>query len=318
VIAAAAVIILVALVLYAVFGGADFGGGVWDLLATGPRRAAQRDLVSAAIGPVWEANHVWLIFAIVAMFTCFPLAFADIGVGLYAPLTLALIGIVLRGAAFAFSHSPGGGWTAGAWTIVFRIASLLTPFFFGDAVGALAGGRYAWTSPFALAVGAFAVAVTAQIAAVFLLLETNDSALLADFRRRAVRTTVVVWFLGLVPAAVAAARALPLFTALLHPAALAAIALALTAGVVTIAAVWRGADRTARVAVALEATAILAGWFGAQAPDLVPGRLSLIAAAAPAATLSAFLIATVIGAAIVGPSLALLFRVFKSSPRKAA
>lgn len=311
---AAAIVVLVALVLYAVFGGADFGGGVWDLLASGPRRDAQREAVTRAIGPVWEANHVWLIFAIVTLFTCFPLAFADLSIGLYAPLSIALVGIVLRGAAFAFRHYAGDGVTARAWTHVFGISSLLTPFFLGDAVGALATGRYAWTSPFALAVGVFAVAVCAQIAAIFLLLETGDRALLGDFRRRAIRATLAVWCLGLVPIGIAAAFGAPLFGSLQRPIAAGAVLTALLAGIVAIVCVRQRRDGAARIAVGVEAVAILAGWFGAQAPDLVPGRLSIAAAAAGDATLAAFLVATVVGAAIVVPSLVLLFRVFKSAP----
>src|SRR5947208_14728496 len=119
-------VIFVALNAYAVLGGADFGGGVWDLLALGPRKARQRELIAEAIGPVWEANHVWLILAIVLLFTCFPPAFARLGTRLHIPLSLVLIGIVLRGSAFTF-------WRYGAdeeqrnWGMVFAIASLMTP-----------------------------------------------------------------------------------------------------------------------------------------------------------------------------------------------
>ncbi len=315
---AAALVVLIALVLYAVLGGADFGGGVWDLFASGPRRKAQREAVSAAIGPVWEANHVWLIFAIVTLFTCFPLAFADFSIGLYVPLTIALIGIVLRGAAFVFRHYAGDGTTARAWTVVFGVASLLTPFFLGDAVGALATGSYAWTSPFATAIGVFAVAVSAQIAAVFLVVETTDRELINDFRRRAVRATLAVWVLGLVPMGIAAMTAMPLFGALQRPFAAGAVLVALLAGVAVIVCVRQHRDRAARIAVGVEAVAILGGWFGAQAPDMVPGHLSIAAAAASDATLAAFLVAAAIGAALVVPSLVLLFRVFKSEPRPAA
>ena len=168
----AALVGLGALVLYAILGGADFGGGVWDLLATGPRAAQQRSAISDAIGPVWEANHVWLIYAVVLLFTCFPVAFAGIATALYAPLSLALVGIVLRGAAFVFrNYASDVPQVATTWTAVFGIASLATPFFLGATVGALATGRYAWMSPFALSVGLFAVAVCAQIAAVFILLD---------------------------------------------------------------------------------------------------------------------------------------------------
>jgi cytochrome d ubiquinol oxidase subunit II len=305
-----------AMSLYAVLGGADFGGGVWDLLASGPRAGAQRAAITAAIGPVWEANHVWLIFAIVASFTCFPAAYADVEIGLYAPLSFALVGIVLRGAAFVFrnyaSDAPG---IARTWTVVFGAASLLAPFFLGDALGALATGRYAWTSPFALAVGAFAVTICAQIAATFILHEIDDASLRDDFRRRAIRATVAVWVVGAIPVALAAASERAVFVALLHPVALVAIGVALAAGLATIACVATQRDLSARIAVALEAVAVLGGWFGGQAPALVPGRFTFSSAAAGDATIDAFLITSAVGAALLIPSLVLLFRVFKAPAR---
>ena len=173
----------IAMSLYAVLGGADFGGGVWDLLATGPRRAEQRSAITTAIGPVWEANHVWLIFVIVTSFTCFPAAYADVEIGLYAPLSFALVGIVLRGAAFVFrNYAQDSPSLARTLTVVFGVASLLAPFFLGDALGGLATGRYAWTSPFALAVGVFAVTMCAQVAAVFIIKEIGAGDLRNDFR----------------------------------------------------------------------------------------------------------------------------------------
>jgi cytochrome d ubiquinol oxidase subunit II len=308
----AALIGLSAMVLYAIFGGADFGGGVWDLLATGPRREAQREAVTHAIGPVWEANHVWLIFAIVTLFTCFPPAFADISTYLNAPLSFALVGIVLRGAAFVFRNyaqvSPG---MVRAWTVVFGIASLLTPFWLGDAVGALATGHYAWFSPFAFSVGLFALVVCAQIAAVFLVGEISDDALRYDFRRRAIRATYAVWIVGLIPAIIARFAEPSLYAALLTPRAAIAIIAALVCGPIVAFTVHRGSRTIARIAVGAEAFAILAGWFGAQAPALVPGHFTLTNAASGDATIVAFLIACGAGAVFLIPSLVLLFAVFK-------
>jgi cytochrome bd ubiquinol oxidase subunit II len=305
-------VVLAAIVLYAVFGGADFGGGVWDVFASGPRRRAQRDAISHAIGPVWEANHVWLIFTIVALFTCFPAAYADVATNLYAPLTLALLGIVLRGAAFVFrnyaSDSPA---LARSLTVVFGTASILAPFFLGDAAGAVATGSYAWTSPFALSVGLFAVTLCAQVAAVFLLSETDDPVLRADFRRRAIRATIAVWIAGLLSAAFAGAAEPAFFTALASPAALAAIGVALVLGIVVMLLVARGRDLAARVAVGAEVLAVLAGWFGAQAPALVPGKWTIVSAASEPEVLAAFLIAAACGAVVLIPSLVLLFRIFK-------
>ena len=311
----AALVPAVALALYAVFGGADFGGGVWDLLASGPRRRAQRNAVSHAIGPVWEANHVWLIFALVALFTCFPPAYADLATGLNAPLTLALVGIVLRGAAFVFrNHALDATVLARSWTAVFGAASIVAPFFLGDAAGALATGRYAWTSPFALATGAFAVALCAQTAAVFLLRESDDRALRDDFRRRAVRATFAVWMLGLVPALLAWSWEPAVFAALSAPVARVTIAVAMLLGIVVIVLVAKHRDTLARAAVGAQVVAVLAGWFGAQAPSLVPGRWTYAQSAASPEMLQAFLAISAGGAVVLIPSLLLLFAVFKRRP----
>jgi cytochrome d ubiquinol oxidase subunit II len=315
-VAAVAAVGLVALTLYAVLGGADFGGGVWDLLATGPRAHQQRAAIAGAIGPVWEANHVWLIFVVVLLFTCFPLAFADLGSGLFAPLSFALLGIVLRGAAFVFrNYATDAPALRGSWTAAFGAASLIAPFFLGDAAGAVATGRYAWTSPFAIAVGLFAVAVCAQVAAVFMLAEIAPGLLRDDFRRRAVRATLAVWILGAVPALIAARTEPALAAELQRPYALAAVIVALLAGLAVIACVGLHRDAIARVAVVVEAAAILGGWFGAQAPEIVPGRYTFASAAASDAMIDAFLIATAFGAIVLVPSLALLFRLFKAQPR---
>jgi cytochrome d ubiquinol oxidase subunit II len=306
----------IAMSLYAVLGGADFGGGVWDLLATGPRRAEQRAAITAAIGPVWEANHVWLIFVIVTSFTCFPAAYSDVEIGLYAPLSFALVGIVLRGAAFVFrNYAQDAPFLARTLTIVFGVASLLAPFFLGDALGALATGSYAWTSPFALAVGLFAVTICAQIAAVFIIKEIAESALRSDFRTRAIRATIAVWITGAIPVAIAAMREPAIIGELLHPVALAAVGIALIAGLAVIACVIAHRATLARAAVAIEAVAVLGGWFSGQAPALVPGKYTFTSAAASDAMLIAFLIASACGAVLLIPSLVLLFRVFKAPAR---
>lgn len=315
-VAAAVAVGGLAMTLYAVFGGADFGGGVWDLLATGPRRVQQRAAITAAIGPVWEANHIWLIFALVTSFTCFPAAFADATTGLYPPLSFALVGIVFRGAAFVFrNYMSGAPRLERSWTVVFGIASLLAPFFLGDALGALATGRYAWTSPFALSVGLFAVAMCAQIAAVFILPEVDGAELRTDFRIRAIRATVAVWIAGALPIVLAFATEPSLFPALRHPAALGAGGLAVAAGLATIGCVALCRDVAARFAVGIEAVAVLGGWFGAQAPALVPGRFTFAGAAASDAMIDAFLVASACGAVLVIPSLVLLFRIFKAPAR---
>ena len=138
---AVAAVILFSLTAYALLAGADFGGGVWDLLASGPRRRAQRALIADAIGPIWEANHVWLILVVVLLFTCFPPAFASLGIVLHIPITLMLIGIVLRGSAFTFrSYGSERSETQRRWGTIFAIASVVTPVLLGVCVGAVAAG----------------------------------------------------------------------------------------------------------------------------------------------------------------------------------
>lgn len=309
-------IILVALTAYVLFGGADFGGGVWDLLASGPRKTAQRELVTHAIGPVWEANHVWLILAIVLLFTCFPTAFARIAIVLHVPLTLMLIGIVLRGSAFVFQSYGGGGGR------VFATASLITPILLGIAVGSIVAGGvreagsmgegyYAsyiapWLTPFGVAVGLFALACFAFLAAVYLTLEADHEGLREDFRRRALTSGAAV--VG------TAGVGLALFHGVLavHPGFVVLAALALLG---TLGALVRRRYTRARLGAAVAVTLIVWGWGVAQYPDVLPPDLTIAAAAAPAITLRLALIAVLAGAVLLLPSLYYLLRVFKLSRR---
>jgi cytochrome d ubiquinol oxidase subunit II len=309
-----AVVAVVAIALYAIFGGADFGGGVWDVLASGPRRAQQQEIIGHAIGPVWETNHVWLIFMIVLLFTCFPPAFASISIGLYTPLTFVLVGIILRGAAYAFrSQAYDAARVSQLWGHVFGIASIVAPFFFGTCIGGLTVGHFAWTSPFALAVGALAVALCSQVAAVFLTCEVRGP-VRQDFRARGMTVTVVVAAVGAIALGVAAATAPAVFVALTKPQSIPGIATAMVLGFVVIGALWYRRYGFARIAVAAEAVAILVGWYASQTPYLIPGELTYAQAAAPPETLRAFLVLAACGSALLVPSLLLLFRVFKSEP----
>src|SRR6266567_3763835 len=182
------ILLWLALIAYAVLGGADFGGGIWDFFAFGQEAERQRRLIGQALGPVWEANHVWLIFLIVGLFTLFPPAFEALSIALFFPLGLALIGIVLRGAAFIFRYyaMDAKGPFAYAWGWVFSISSFMTPYFLGAAAAAVASGQLdavegsvqvnlgsAWTTPFALAIGAMAVALCSTLAAVYLTVEAK-------------------------------------------------------------------------------------------------------------------------------------------------
>ena len=204
-------VMIAALVLYALLGGADYGGGVWDLFAFGPRARAQRRLIAEAISPVWEANHVWLILVIVILFTAFPPAFAAIATALHIPITLLLIGIVLRGAAFTFrTYDVQRDDVQRRWSLVFSIASIITPILLGTILGAIASGTIrvengsvtsgffnSWLAPFPFAVGCFALALFAFLAAVYLTLETRERELQEGFRRRALASGVAVGLLAL-------------------------------------------------------------------------------------------------------------------------
>ena len=199
--------ILAALVLYALLGGADFGGGIWDLLAWGPRKREQRALIEHAIGPIWEANHVWLILVVVVLFTAFPAAFAAVSIALFVPLVLLLLGIVLRGAAFTFrTYDRPDDRVQARWGAIFSGSSVLAPLVLGVVVGALASGRlrvaadgaepFAWVAPFPLAVGLFAAALFAFLAATYLAVEAAGP-LREDFRRRALGAGVAVFLCAL-------------------------------------------------------------------------------------------------------------------------
>ncbi|HSD22393.1 MAG TPA: cytochrome d ubiquinol oxidase subunit II [Anaeromyxobacter sp.] len=313
---------LAALVLYALLAGADFGGGIWDLLATGPRKKAQRDLVEHAIGPIWEANHVWLILVVVLLFTGFPRAFAAISITLFVPLVLLLFGIVLRGAAFTFrTYDNPEDRVQVRWGLVFSGSSVLAPLVLGVVVGALASGRLAgppegvdplaWLAPFPIAVGFFAAAVFAFLAATYLAVEAKGP-LQEDFRRRAIGAGVAVFVVAAVAGALSWAEAPLVFAGLTRrgfslPLHVATAIAAVTAFV----ALFRRHYRLARAAAAAQVTLIVLGWGASQYPYLVVPELTLTEAAAPKATLVPVLWALAAGAVVLFPSLYLLFRVFK-------
>ena len=304
-------VVLICIMLYAVLGGADYGGGVWDLFASGKRREEQREAIGLAMGPVWETNHMWLIFAMVTLFTCFPPVFAKLSVALFVPLTLALAGIVTRGAAFAFrGPATRDLFVHKVWGVVFGVASLLTPFLFGAAAAGVATGTFNWLAPFSLAVGLFAVALCAQAAAVFLGAETRGD-LQSDFAKRAIRSSVAVAVAGPIALLVSDIRNPAIFHALLV--AWPAVALAMAAGLAVLRLVWTRHFRMARVVTGIEVISILAGWYVAEAP-MLGTNLGLREIAAPYVTIVTYLWIALIGSLFLIPSLWLLFSVFKREP----
>ena len=323
---AAAALLWLSLTAYAVLAGADFGGGVWDIFAFGPRARAQREAVASAMGPVWEANHVWLIFMITGLFTTFPIAFGFLGVALYVPMTIALAGIVLRGAAFAFrAHGREAVGPLSPWGVVFGGSSILAPFFLGTAAAAVASGAIrisggnvvsgfgaGWSTPFAIVVGLMAVSLCAYLAAAYLMVETeNDPELQSDFRKRALAASAASGLFALVGLWMAYALE-PRVWADLTGNGLLLLLLALINGPIALWGVLRLRPRIARLAVAAQVALVLWAWAAGQWPYLVPPDLTISAGAAPAATLSAWLVVITVGMALVIPSLVLLFRVFKA------
>jgi cytochrome bd ubiquinol oxidase subunit II len=317
---------LVSLTLYSLLGGADYGGGVWDLFARGPRANDQRALIAHAIGPIWEANHVWLILVIVILFTAFPHAFATIATALHIPLSLLLIGIVLRGSAFTFrTYGSQRDSVQRRWSYVFSIASIVTPVFLGVIVGAIASGTIhlengsvasgfirPWLAPFPFAVGFFALSLFAFLAAVYLTLETTDRGLQDDFRLRALVSGVAVGALALIVFLLSGTYAPKIRAGI--TASLWAIPLHIATAVCALGAfgaLWRRKYGLARLCAAGQVTLILWGWALAQFPYLVEPNIMIQSAAAPPATLRLLLLALGAGALILFPSFYYLFRVFK-------
>ena len=319
-------VMVAALVLYALLGGADYGGGVWDLFAFGPRARRQRELIAEAISPVWEANHVWLILVIVVLFTAFPPAFAVIATALHIPLTLMLIGIVLRGTAFTFrTYDVQRDDVQRRWSRVFSIASIITPILLGTILGAIASGTIrvengavtsgflrSWLAPFPLSVGFFALALFAFLAAVYLTVEAPERELQEDFRWRALLSGVVVGLLALTVFMLAKTGA-PTVRAGISRTWWALGLHLLTAIFATSAfvALWTRRYRVARFCAAAQVTMILLGWAFAQFPNLVEPDLTISSAAAPPLTLELLLAALILGALVLFPSYYYLFRIFK-------
>jgi cytochrome d ubiquinol oxidase subunit II len=315
-------VILAALILYALLGGADFGGGIWDLLASGPRKAAQRTLIEHAIGPIWEANHVWLILVVVVLFSAFPAAFAAVSIALFVPLVLLLLGIVLRGAAFTFrTYEKPGDRVQEGWGLVFSSSSVLAPVVLGTIVGALASGRlrvaaegtepWAWAAPFPLSVGLFAAALFAFLAATYLAVEA-EGALREDFRRRALGAGVVVFLCAALSGALSWREAPLVFEGLVHRGWSLPFHVATGAAAgAALALLVLGRVRAARAAAVAQVALIVIGWGASQYPYLVVPDLTLASASAPRVVQAALLWALAAGALLLFPALYALFRIFK-------
>ena len=315
-----AAILWAGVTLYAIFGGADFGAGVWDFLAgSGERAMGVRAQIDRSIGPVWEANHVWLIFVLVVLWTAFPTLFSAVMTTLYIPLALAALGIVLRGAGFAFRHALPGPVERPA-TRIFGLASVLTPFFLGTVVGAIASGAVpaqgdgdptgSWTGFLPLTTGVLFVLVAAYTAAVFLVRDSGaagDEDLRGYFERRALAAALVAGAAAVVGVIALHTDGRYVYDGLTSWPGVALVALSAACGVIALVLLVTGRNRGLRAAAVGAGTAVIWGYFAAVFPYVLPTSLTISQAAGASATLTAVIIVFGVAAITVIPALILLY-----------
>jgi cytochrome bd ubiquinol oxidase subunit II len=318
------VFILVGIAAYTVLSGADFGAGLWTLVPGGGQAgaAATRDHTRHAIGPVWEANHVWLIFVLTVAWTCYPGAFGSIVSTLAVPLLIAAIGIIFRGTAYALRSQFSRDEEHGVRLVeyLFALSSVLTPFALATVIGAIATGRVpvgnargdeitSWLNPVSVLAGVLAVAFSGYLAAVYLAADAHrlaERALVHDFRIRALASGVVAGALALAGLLVIRVSAVSLWHGLTSGLGLALVIVSAVAGVVTMVLVFVGRFGPARASAALAVAAVIAGWAAAQSPFVLPG-LTVAEAAAGRSTLIATIVAVAVGAVVLVPSLTVLY-----------
>jgi cytochrome d ubiquinol oxidase subunit II len=315
------VAMVVGLAAYAVFGGADFGVGFWQLTAgRGKRGDAVREHAQHAIATVWEANHVWLIFVLTVCWTAYPLAFSSIASTLAIPLFIAALGIVMRGTTYVLRDLASNLATHRVLGTVFSLSSLLTPFSLGTVVGAIAAGRVpvgnargdlvtSWLNTTAISIGLLSVITAAFLAAVFLTADADRNApdLVEPFRRRALASGVVAGIAALIGLLLIRADVPALWSGLAGGAGFVAVVISAVGGIATILLVATRRYAPARLTAAIAVAGVVAGWPLAQRPRFLPG-LTIAEAAASRATLVGLMIAIAAGALVLLPSLALLFR----------
>jgi len=322
-----AVLLMIAITAYAVFGGADFGAGFWDLIAGGPVHGERpREVIDHSIGPVWEANHVWLIFIFVILWTGFPEAYASITLTLFVPLTLAALGVVLRGSSFAFRKTVFRTRDRRNFGAAFATSSVLVPYCLGAAAGAVASGRVpaggvagdpwtSWINPTSILGGILAVVVVAYLAAVYLVWDSRrleDHTMVDYFRRRAVAAAIVAGIAAFIGIFVLRADARYLFDGLTSR-ALPLVVLSAICGGASLYLLIRNADRGARLLAVGAVASIILGWGVAQWDYILPESLTVSQAAAPSGTLTALLVAAVAAALIVLPGFILLYTLDQKS-----
>ncbi|MBV8218926.1 MAG: cytochrome d ubiquinol oxidase subunit II [Solirubrobacterales bacterium] len=316
------VFVLTGVALYTVLGGADFGAGFWQLFAgRGQHGQRIRDHAHHSIGPVWETNHVWLIFVMVIFWTCYPTAFGSIASTLSVPLFIAALGIIFRGATYAFKAGANNSREAGLIDTLFSLSSILTPFALGTVVGGIASNRVpvgnaaghaftSWLNPTSILTGVLAVTTSAYLAAVWLAADAQrdrDYALDCQFRRRALGAGAVTGAVAIAGIFVVHADRHKLFHSLLTGRALPAVVASVLAGIFTLVLVFRRRYQPARYTAAIAVAAIIAGWALSRWPTILPG-LTIRRAAAPHDTLVAVTICVLGGVIILLPAMGWLFR----------
>ncbi|MET1039243.1 MAG: cytochrome d ubiquinol oxidase subunit II [Aeromicrobium sp.] len=317
----AALILFAAITTYAIFGGADFGAGFWDLVAGGTKRGGRpREVIDHAIAPVWEANHVWLIFVFVLLWTCFPEAYASITVTCFVPLTLAAFGIVLRGAGFAFRKAVFRTPDRRNFGAAFALSSVLVPYCFGAIVGGIASERVpaggkagdawdSWVNPTSVLGGVLAVCLTAYLAAFFLVRDADrlaDEGMVAYFRRRATASAVAAGTVAIAGIFVLAEDAEYLFDGL-SSRALPLVIVSALCGAAALLLAARAVRRGARLAAVGAVGALVVAWGVAQWDYLLPTSLTIEDAAAPTDTIIVVLVACGLAAVLIVPAFVLLY-----------
>ncbi|BDH05119.1 cytochrome d ubiquinol oxidase subunit II [Streptomyces seoulensis] len=316
-----AVFLFIGVVAYAVLGGADFGAGLWDLMAGGAKRGREpRHLIDVSLAPVWEANHTWLIYCLVVLWSGFPTAFAAITTTLYIPLVLALLGIVLRGAGFAFRKATVRTEEQRLYGAAFALSSVLTPYCFGAVAGGLASGRVptagngdavsSWVNPTSILGGILAILACSYLAATYLTVEAlhrDDHTLYRYYRNRALAAGAVTGAVTIAGIFVLQADSPRLFDRLSGP-ALPLVVLAAAAGLVGLALLRAKRTIGTRVAAAGAVALVVIGWGVAQTPYLLGTHLTINEAAAPNSTLAVVVGVAIVAAVLIVPSLVLLFR----------
>ena len=324
---AVAGVLWVGVTLYAVFGGADFGAGFWALLSgRGERGQRVRDLIDWAIGPVWEANHVWLIFVLVVLWTAFSVAFSSIMSTLFIPLSLAAFGIVLRGSGFAFHKLARHVRGRRVAERVFAISSILTPFFMGTVVGAIASGRVpvgnaagdpvtSWLNGVSLLTGALFVATGAYLSAVFLISDARRAGtpdLERYFVARALGAALTAGAIAVAGIFVYRADARFIYDGLTSE-GLPLVIVSAICGLGALGLVWRGVGHRARPLAVGAVLAVIWGWGVAQYPYLLPQSLTIEQGAATSETLTVILIVFGVAVVLVLPALGLLYTLAQRS-----